>query len=203
MVEFTVEMRNPFEDLATNQMLCNRHYVDHIDSIGKARFDDWNIDAYLCGKMGPGEYRPDIDLDLIDYSEIEGLELNGPNGVHYGYELFLKPRRYWPLRGAPFFWCEMARELTDDILPLAEGRIDEVVQKLKTEYGIPETGEEWILVPKYCAGIHSGMSSGGVFADGINEMREDVKQRNSLFAESPKTFVEQYVRRFEDFPYLN
>ena len=115
MVKSTIEMSNPIETLTTNQMLCNRHYVDCIDSLGKANFDDWNIDAYLCGKMGPGEYRPEIDLGAIDCSKIPGLLPDRTEGVHYGFELFLKPKRYWPLRGAPFFWCEMARELTDDI----------------------------------------------------------------------------------------
>ena len=202
MVKFTVGMRNTVNTYTTNQMLCNRHYVERVDCIGKTFFDDWNLDAFLCGKLGTGDYRPDLDLAAIDCSDIPGLNPNRPDREHYGYELFLKPRKYWPLRGAPFFWCEMARELTDDILPLADGRIDEVVQKLKTEYRIPDTGEEWILVPKYCVGIHSGMSSGGVFADGINEMREDIKQRNKLFAESPQAFVKEYINRFEDFPFL-
>lgn len=190
------------EDLTTNQMLCNRHFVDYLDKIGKSKFEDWNLDAYLCGKMGPGDYHPDVDLALIDYSEIEGLVLNGPDGVHYGYELFLKPRKQWPLRGAPFFWCEMARELTDIILPLSEEAIDDAVRKLKEKHGIPDNGEEWVWVPDYCAGIHSGMSSGAVFPDGINQMADEIKKRNAQYAESPKSFVEKYVMRFEEFPFL-
>ena len=82
------------------------------------------------------------------------------------------------------------------------GFLDEVVQTLKTEYGIPESGEEWILVPKYRADIYSGMSSGALCANGINEMRDEIKQRNLLYAESPRTFVEEFVMRFNNFPYL-
>lgn len=80
------------------------------------------------------------------------------------------------------------------------GFLDEVVQTLKTEYGIPKSGEEWILVPKYRADIYSGMSSGALCANGINEMRDEIKQRNLLYAESPKTFVEEFVMRFNNFP---
>ena len=190
------------EDLTTNQMLCNRHYVDYIDSIGKAKFADWDLNAYLCGKMGPGEYKPDLDLTTINYSEINGLVLNGSEGVHYGYELFLKPLRYWPLRGAPFFWCEFARELTDYVLPIPQKKLIAVVQKLKDKYGIPDNGEVWIPVPTYAAGVHSGMSSGALFADGVNEMAKEIAIRNLMYKSSPKAFVEEYVIRFESFPYV-
>ena len=195
-------MKKIIEVFSSNQLLCNQHYVDFIDSLGKVRFKDWDLDAYLCGKMGPGEFRPDLNLTAKDYTAIDGLVLNDSDGPHYGYELFLKPLETWPLRGAPFFWCEMARELTDDILPLLDSTIDEVVQKLKIEYGIPATGTDWIMVSKYCMEVQSGMSSGAVCADGVNQMAYEIKKRNSLYRESPEAFLKQYVKRFESFPYL-
>ena len=190
------------EELVINQMFCNSHFVDYIDSVGKKQFKDWSIHAYMCGKMGPGDYHPELDLTAIKYSEINGLIMNGTDGVHYGYELFLKPQRTWPLRGAPYFWCEMARELTDHVLPLSDDIIDAAVRRIREKHGIPDSGEEWVLVPEYCADVHSGMSSGAVFPDGINEMVDEIKQRNALYTESPRSFVERYVMRFEMFPYL-
>ena len=190
------------EGLSINQLFCNSHFVSYLDLVGRKLFPDWNLNAFICGKMGPGEYRPDFDLTAIDYSEIDGLVLNGSDGIHYGYELFLKPRKTWPLRGAPFFWCEMARKLTDSILPLSDSEVDDVVGEMKERYGIPEKGE-WpaIGIPNYVVRIHSGMSSGMVTADGVNEMAEDIKKRNAYYAETPKHFVEEYVMRFAEFPY--
>ena len=190
------------EGLSINQMFCNSHFVSHIDSIGRKFFPDWNLNAFLCGKMGPGEYCPDFDMALIDYADIDGLELNGPGGIQWGYELFLRPRKYWPLRGAPFFWCELARKLTDYELPLSDSDIDEAVREMKYRYGIPKEGERPVCVPNYVVEVHSGMSSGMVSPDGINEMADDIKQRNKFFAEAPIRFLNEYVMRFENFPFV-
>ncbi len=190
------------EGLTTSQLLCNGDFVSHVDFLGRRRFKDWDVDAFICGRLGAGEYRPNLDMASIDYSGIDGLALNSLDGVHYGYELCLKPLDQWPLRGAPFFWAELARNLTRLVLPLDGAQVVAIVRDMMERHGIPPVGDEWILVPEYCRGAHSGMSTGAITAAGVNIIMDEILRRNSLFREAPGRFLEEYVARFEDFPFL-
>lgn len=130
-----------------------------------------------------------IELDLISYikDKLNKLDIDKPlysfseEGTHYAFELFLAEPKIYKTKGDLFFWTYMARQFSNDVLPMAEEDFKNKYLNIVNKFNIPFGKDEVAYIDEFsCPSVCKGDVNGIFVKEALDMLIERLKLNHLL-----------------------
>lgn len=143
-----------------------------------AFFNVHKFEKYLLDKSPSPMSELNLIIEVKD--KLNELDIKKPlirpneSGNHYGFELFYNCPF---IREAPFFWTYMARNFSNDLLPLSQHELISKYLTLISELNIPFGKDESIYLEQFDHGeANKGIISGQIAEKGLDYLLARAKE---------------------------
>lgn len=115
-------------------------------------------------------------LDELD--KIKPLYKFSEDGTRYAFELFLADPKEWRGKGSPYLWAYIARQFSDDVLPMDKDEFIKKYMDVVNKFNIPFGKDETVVIDEF---TYDGNNNGEVNGMFVKEGLDTLIERSKLY----------------------
>lgn len=173
-------------NLKLKELMFEQQSYDTLYSILKDVFVNFDLNKFESHLLSSsGSRMTELNLKILLKDELNKLDkikpLNAFNekGKHYAFELFITDPKKWDLKGELYLWAYIAREFSDDLLPISEHDLIYRYLKIIGDFDIPFGSEEYTNIEKFnYDGKDAGIVCCSFVTEGLDVLLERLKMYN-------------------------